>query len=347
MEENTSFSKRPYGFFPTKSQAFLVIGTIVTVIPVALFLWLGNVAVSFFSADDTDSQEEIISPSRWLTATLIPSTFAIWGYRRKSVNFSGALLGWIFSFILSLSSYPFLACLIAFFLSGSQATKFRADKKRKFEENFKPGGHRNWVQVLCNGGAPTFMAVLYIIDCGVGETPIDFDNSYHASMISMAVLGSFAAACGDTWSSELGSVIQSAQPVLITNLKPVPRGTNGGVTGPGLWFSFIGGLLVGFAHYITLVNTVDPTLLERAPAQWPVVFVGGIAGFLGSVLDSYLGAIFQYSGVHKSGVIVEHSGDGITHISGKEMLDNHSVNLICTIAMGLITPKIANCMWTG
>ena len=51
------------------------------------------------------------------------------------------------------------------------------------------GGNRNWIQVLCNGGAPTLMAVLYIIDCGVGETPIDFDNAYHASMISMAVLG--------------------------------------------------------------------------------------------------------------------------------------------------------------
>lgn len=73
-------------------------------------------------------------------------------------------------------------------------------------------------------------------------------------------------------------------------------GTNGGVTGPGLWFSFIGGLLVGIAHYVTLIYTVDPTLLERAPVQWPILFVGGIAGFLGSVLDSYLGAIFQYSG---------------------------------------------------
>lgn len=50
--------------------------------------------------------------------------------------------------------------------------------------------------------------------------------------------------------------------------------------------------------------------------------------------------------MHKStGVMVEHSGEGIVHISGKEMLDNHSVNLISTIAMGLITPKIANCMW--
>lgn len=97
---------------------------------------------------------------------------------------------------------------------------------------------------------PTLLAVIYILDCGVGETPIDFENNYHASMISMGVLGkylfikrenyisviifydcwlfvylgSFAAACGDTWSSELGSVIRTAQPVLITNLKPVPRG---------------------------------------------------------------------------------------------------------------------------
>lgn len=55
--DSSSFVQKPYGFFPSKSSAVLVIGTIVTVIPVALLLWLGNVALSFFSADDTDSHE--------------------------------------------------------------------------------------------------------------------------------------------------------------------------------------------------------------------------------------------------------------------------------------------------
>ena len=79
------------------------------------------------------------------------------------------------------------------------------------------------MQVLCNCGPATVLAILYIFDCGIGELPVDFSESYHASWLAMGVLGTFAAACGDTWSSELGSVV-SSQPVLITTLKPVPRG---------------------------------------------------------------------------------------------------------------------------
>lgn len=73
-------------------------------------------------------------------------------------------------------------------------------------------------------------------------------------------------------------------------------GTNGGVSAPGLWFGFIGGLIIGLTYFFTLIYTCDSTLLERAPAQWPIIIVGGIAGLIGSIIDSYIGAIFQYSG---------------------------------------------------
>lgn len=53
------------------------------------------------------------------------------------------------------------------------------------------GGNRNWVQVLCNGGPATFLALVYILDCGAGESPIDFDTNYHASWLSTSILGIF------------------------------------------------------------------------------------------------------------------------------------------------------------
>lgn len=90
-----------------------------TVIPIALFFWLGNSVFAYVNSDNTDSKEgllhflnylksvqlnnhfiekhlfaETISPSKWLTAVTIPILFAIHGYRRGSVNFSGAILGW-------------------------------------------------------------------------------------------------------------------------------------------------------------------------------------------------------------------------------------------------------------
>lgn len=43
--------------------------------------------------------------------------------------------------------------------------------------------------------------------------------------------------------------------------------------------------------------------------------------------------------------IVEQPGVDVVHISGRRILDNHSVNLISSVVMGLLTPKIAYLVW--
>ena len=85
---------------------------------------------------------------------------------------------------------------------------------------------RNWVQVLCNGGIAAEMALLYLIDVGCSEKLIDFSTHYTASWFSVAVLGALCCSCGDTFSSEIGSVIgKSREAILITNFKYVPKGS--------------------------------------------------------------------------------------------------------------------------
>jgi len=50
----------------------------------------------------------------------------------------------------------------------------------------------------------------------------------------------------------------------------------------------------------------------------------------------------QYSGMdRKSGKVVEVAKEGVSRISGRMILDNHSVNLVSSILTALITPKIA------
>ena len=59
----------------------------------------------------------------------------------------------VVGFTLTLAHYSFLASLLFFFISSSKATKYRQDVKKNFEEDFKEGGQRNWLQVtgiLCN-----------------------------------------------------------------------------------------------------------------------------------------------------------------------------------------------------
>ena len=50
-------------------------------------------------------------------------------------------------------------------------------------------GGRNWVQVLCNAGVAAELSLLYLLDIGSGERPVDLRTDYRASWLSLAVLG--------------------------------------------------------------------------------------------------------------------------------------------------------------
>ncbi len=86
------------------------------------------------------------------------------------------------------------------------------------------GGQRNWLQVFCNGGVPTQLALLYMIEVGPGEIPVDFGKQYSASWMCLSLLGALACSTGDTWASEVGPVLSKRKPRLITTWKYVPAG---------------------------------------------------------------------------------------------------------------------------
>lgn len=90
---------------------------------------------------------------------------------------------------------------------------------------------------------------------------------------------------------------------------------------------------------------MDANALRVSPLQWPIILFGGVAGLLGSIIDSLIGATFQYSGQDASGRIVERPGPNVKHISGFRLLDNHSVNLISSILTGLVMPFVAFQCW--
>jgi len=282
--------------------------------------------------------EAQITPLRWISATVVPVIVVSWGHSKKSLSTSGALCALVVGFCLTLAHYSFFLCLLAFFVSSSKATKYKADIKRKLQE----GGERNWLQVLCSGGMATELALLYLLDIGSADLPVDFRNQYRASWLGMAVLGAFACCNGDNLASELGTVLGGSDPVLLTTFQKVPAGTNGGVTVIGLVCSLVGGLVIGAAYWLGIVMSAASLDLALAPTQLLVILVGGLGGLLGSLLDSLIGASLQFSGRDaKTGEIVEVAREGVEPISGKMVLDNHSVNLVSSILTALLVPKVA------
>ena len=86
------------------------------------------------------------------------------------------------------------------------------------------GGQRNWIQVFCNGAVPTELALLYMIESGPGEIPIDFSRQHTASWMCLSLLAALASSAGDTWASEVGPVLSKSTPRLITTWEKVPVG---------------------------------------------------------------------------------------------------------------------------
>uniref|UniRef100_A0A1I8I9Q1 Transmembrane protein 19 n=1 Tax=Macrostomum lignano TaxID=282301 RepID=A0A1I8I9Q1_9PLAT len=240
---------------------------------------------------------------RILFSLVFPFFVAKAGLKKKSLSFSGALLGYAIGALLAYANACYVAALLAFFASGSYVTRLGAHRKVRLEADFEQGAQRNWIQVLCNGLAAALCAVAYLAFASPPrpELPIDLARYPSPSYVSLALLAALAACCGDTWASEVGAAFAWGQPRLIIGLRRVPPGTNGGVSLVGTAASCAGGGIVGLAYWLAVCAAVPADDLIAAPPQLPLLLAAGAAaGFIGSLVDSLLGATLQYSAFLRS-----------------------------------------------
>lgn len=305
----------------------------------SLSFWVISIVISSYNGT-----LQPVSPWRWFFSILVPVVVSVRALRKRSLDYTGALGALLVGFVLTMANYSFFSTLLTFFFTCSKLTRWGGARKKKIDAEYKEGGQRNWVQVFCNGGVPTELALLYMIEVGPGEIPVDFGKQYSASWMCLSLLGALACSTGDTWASEVGPVLSQSPPRLITTWKEVPTGTNGGVTPVGLAASFLGGLAVGVAYFLTQLLTI--TDLHLADPQWPIIVYGGVAGLLGSLLDSFLGANMQYSGFDSSiGKVVSYESATTQRICGKPILDNNSVNLFSSVLVAIVLPGLACWVW--
>lgn len=177
---------------------------------------------------------------------------------------SAGLLGTI---TYGLGGWEAALLLLLFFISSSLISKKSILKVEFHSHGYLEAVRRNGLQVWSNG----FWFALFIIGAFIWD--------YQAFMI--ASLGALATAMADTWATELGSRRFRAKTYLISGLKKVEPGTDGGISIPGTFAAFAGSLIIA----LTAIYVFSFTLTDIFPIL--------MAGFLGCLADSYFGAIWQ------------------------------------------------------
>ncbi len=191
-----------------------------------------------------------------LLAVAAAAAVSLAAWRFKALTGTGAVAATLVGgTVLFFAGLGAAFVLVLFFVTSSALSAVPPGSER---------GARGARQVLANGSVAAVAAA--------------FVSVYAPA--SVAFLGAIAAAAADTWATEIG-VRLGGSPRSILTMRPQPPGTSGAVSLPGTGAAAAGSLAVGLAGV---------WLVPGAAASWVTV---AAAGFLGSLVDSVLGAALQ------------------------------------------------------
>jgi uncharacterized protein (TIGR00297 family) len=268
----------------------------------------------------------VISLAAWRAHSLSPTGAA-----------AAAILGTV---IFGLGGLGWAVLLLAFFISSSLLSRLFRKRKRTLDEKFSKGSRRDAGQVAANGGIAGLFVLLHVFLPAAGWVD-------HTGWAWAAFAAALAAANADTWATELGVLSHNA-PRLITSGKLVERGTSGGVTLFGSLAALCGSALIAllavliWPGQISLIPTGLPTPILAPPQQLTWFGILTLAGFAGSLFDSFLGATLQaiYYCPSCCKETERHPlhvcGSPTRRIHGFAWLDNDWVNTACTLVGALI-----------
>ncbi len=220
---------------------------------------------------------------QFLIGFLLASLIGYLAYWRQSLAASG-MLGAVLvgTLIFGLGGWAWGLLLVAFFVSSSALSHYKAGLKAGLAEKFSKGGRRDLAQTLANGGA----GAVFVVANWLWPHPLWW----------AAFVGAMATVNADTWATELG-VLNTLPPRLITTGKPVEVGTSGGVSFLGTLAAVAGAGLIGLFAAPFMMMSVQ-VLFENPWMTWlPIILatlgVATLSGLLGSLFDSFLGATVQ------------------------------------------------------
>jgi uncharacterized protein (TIGR00297 family) len=207
--------------------------------------------------------------------------------RVRLADVSGVLSGILMGFlIVSFTDFRWFVLILSFFVIGGVFTKYKYDYKRAIGIAQEGGGARGYRNVFGNG----IVALVCAIAFGITGN----------ALLVIAYIGAVATATGDTLASEIGQTYRKL-PRLITDLRLVPHGTDGGITTLGEYSALAGAGAIAIIAILLGVGTFNMIV--------PVI----LGGFFGANVDSVLGAVLER----------------------RHYLTNSSVNLLATVAGAL------------
>ncbi len=214
-------------------------------------------------------------------------------YRARIADISAMLSATLLGVVIIISSdkgWVLFSILLAFFFMGSLFTRYKYDYKMAQGIAEDKKGVRGYKNVFSNSLAALSLAVAYGI----------FPS--HEQVFLSAYLGSVATACGDTLASEIGETCKG-EPRMITTFKKVRAGTDGAVSHLGEGAAIFGAAAIALLAYLLIKNDFGLVIAVIA------------GGFIGTNIDSVLGATLQQKG----------------------LLSNNGVNLFATISGAFIS----------
>ncbi|MDD3083809.1 MAG: DUF92 domain-containing protein [Candidatus ainarchaeum sp.] len=188
--------------------------------------------------------------------------FSIFSFKKNLLSFEGILIANAVG-LAAITYGPgettmlrFFA-VVAFFIIGEIASNYPTKKHEK----------RGIWNVVGNSLPALFVLSLIII------------YPEHSLILELGFFGAISAALADTLSSEIG-YYSKRKPILITTLKKVSRGVDGGVTLLGFIAAFFGSIIISLIYFSFYQNFFLMLI---------IIF----AGLIGTIVDSLFGAVFE------------------------------------------------------
>ena len=185
----------------------------------------------------------------------------------------GSLASFAVGMVLGLfGGIGWLLLLVLFAFIGFAVTRYKMDLKIKRGVQEGKKGERGYRNVLANGAVPMAVAILSFLLGWEGELP------------ALIYMSAVCVAAADTTASELG--VLSDRTYMITTLKRVPTGVDGGVSLYGTGWAVAASAFAALVGWLVILGTV-PSLLILVPVSM---------GILGCFIDSVIGATLETKG---------------------------------------------------